>query len=171
MTINIDNPKCTGLPLSRYKFLILLLLAATGIAQVQAADFDNASLQGRYALVGLGGDHAAASIGITHFDGRGNLQRTLILNAPDSASAQTRKIVPITSTGTYEITASGIGTAQLTNTLPDGSTFSVHLDFVVRQAEANETGGKLQALEIYSMEREPGIAAQLVTFSLHRLPD
>lgn len=152
--------------------LLLILLILTGASKAYAQSsrpFDNASLQGNYALIGSGGSHTAASIGTAVFDGKGHSTRSLILNAP--ADGQTRKIVRISSEGSYSVNADGTGQAQISNTLPDGSSFNVHLDFVIKRAEIDRVNGTKRAIEIFAIERESGIAAQLVTFSLHRLPD
>jgi hypothetical protein len=63
-----------------------------------------------------------------------------------------------------------MGMTTITNTLPDGTTFSSHLDFVITQATTSANGVKV-ATEVSAMLRETGIAAPLVTFVLRRLPD
>ena len=131
--------------------------------------FTDASLRGQYALVGTGGNHRAASVGIETYDGQGNVTRTLILNESDAD--QIRKVVTLTGKGTYRLQPNGMGTATIVNTLPDGTTFTSHLDFVITHATSGNPGDEKLATEVFSILRETGIAAPLVTFVLTRLPD
>lgn len=156
----------------RWALMAVLTLGLLSCRQVQGQQqrpFTNASLQGQYAVVGSGGNHTAASIGIEIYDGQGNVTRTLILNESDAE--QTRKVVRLTGQGTYRVQPNGMGTASIVNTLPDGSTFTSHLDFVVTRATTANTHDDKLALEVVAILRETGIAATLVTFVLTRLPD
>ena len=137
--------------------------------------FSPASLRGSYALHGVGGPNEAASVGITVFDGAGMATRSLVLNAalpPDG-----RQVIPIASTGTYTVNPDGTGTALFENRLPNGSTTTFSFDFVITHAlEATSRDSfvwrdALVATEVFMVQREPGIAAQLVTFDLTRLPN
>jgi len=137
--------------------------------------FGPASLRGSYALRGAGGPNEAASVGVTTFDGAGMATRSLILNSalpPDS-----RQLIPITSTGTYEVNPDGTGTAIFDNLLPNGSTTTFSFDFVITRALEGTSRDSfvwrnaLVANEVFMVQREPGIAAQLVTFDLTRLPN
>ena len=170
-------------PITRYDFrvrwpvwqlalmcvLILGLLPCKQAQGQQQRPFTSASLHGQYALVGTGGNHTAASIGIETYDGQGNVTRTLVLN--ERAADQTRKVVRITGQGTYRVQPNGMGAATIVNTLPDGSTFTSHLDFVITQATIVNPRGEKVASEMFAILRETGIAAPLVTFVLTRLPD
>jgi hypothetical protein len=140
-----------------------------GTAAPAPAGFSNASLQGSYALVGIGDSHIAASIGVVTFDGTGKATGSLTLNGP--APDRGRKIVRISSAWAYTVNADGTGTATVIETFPDGTTFTGHHDFVITQAAAGSAGGVKLALDLFSILREPGVAAQLVTFGLRRLPD
>lgn len=145
-----------------------LLLCRPAPGQPQGP-FTNASLHGQYAVVGTGGNHTAASIGIETYDGQGNVTRTLVLN--ERATDRTRKVVTLTGQGTYRVQPNGMGTATIVNTLPDGSTFTSHLDFVIRRASIASPSDQKVATEVFAILRETGIAAPLVTFVLTRLPD
>jgi hypothetical protein len=145
-----------------------LLLCRPAPGQPQRP-FTNASLRGQYALVGAGGDHTAASVGIETHDGQGNVTRTLVLNERDTD--HTRKVVTIRGHGTYRVQPNGMGTATIVNTLPNGSTFTSHLDFVITRAIVASPRDEKVATEVFSILRETGIAAPLVTFVLTRLPD
>jgi hypothetical protein len=134
----------------------------------QQRPFSNASLHGQYALVGTGGNHRAASVGIETYDGQGNVARSLVLNERDAE--QKRQVVTITGQGTYQVQPNGMGTTTIVNTLPSGSTFTSHLDFVITQAMVTDQEEKV-ATEVFAILREAGIAAPLVTFVLTRLPD
>jgi hypothetical protein len=150
--------------------ILILSLLPCGQAQgQQQRPFTNASLQGQYAVVGTGGNHTAASIGIDTYDGQGTLSRSLVLN--ERQADQTRKVVPITGQGTYRVQPNGMGTATIVNTLPDGSTFTSHVDFVITRATTANTADQKVATEVFVILRETGIAAPLVTFVLTRLPD
>ena len=155
----------------RWAFLVLLTLSLLPYRQAQSQQqpFTQASLQGQYAVVGSGGNHTAASIGIETYDGQGNVTRILILNEPDAN--QTRKVVRLTGQGTYRVQPNGMGTATIVNTLPNGSTFTSHLDFVVTRATTAKAHDEKLATEVVAILRETGIAAPLVTFVLSRLPD
>ena len=131
--------------------------------------YSEASLRGQYAIVGTGGNHTAASLGIEVYDGQGNVTRSLILNERDADD--TRKVIRITGRGSYRVQPDGMGNATIVNTLPDGSTFTSHLDFVITQATTTNTRGEKIATEVFAILRETGIAAPLVTFVLTRLPD
>jgi hypothetical protein len=149
-------------------FVLSLLFCRQALSQPQTP-FTDASLHGQYAVVGTGGSHTAASVGIEIYDGQGNVTRTLVLNERDAD--RTRKVVRITGQGTYRVQPNGMGTATIVNTLQDGSTFTSHLDFVITQATPANTNNEKVATEVFSILRETGIAAPLVTFVLTRLPD
>ena len=152
----------------------VMLFGASTAAAGARPGFSNASLDGLYALRGTGGDNEAASIGVTIFDGAGKATRSLVLNA---AAPEGREVITITSTGTYSVNPDGTGTALFANSLPDGSSVTFSFDFVIRQAADTVPRRpllwreSLLATEVFLMQREPGIAAQLVTFELTRLGD
>lgn len=136
--------------------------------------FTNASLKGSYALRGIGGANEAASIGVTVFDGAGTATRSLILN---EATPEGRDVIAIKSTGMYTVNPDGTGTAVLANTLPDGSSVNFSFDFVITRVTGSASTSSfvwresLLGTEVFLMQREPGIAARLVTFELTRLRD
>ncbi|HEY7709214.1 MAG TPA: hypothetical protein VIG57_04185 [Candidatus Entotheonella sp.] len=159
-------------PVVRFALMGVLMLSLLPCRQAQSqpqTPFTDASLQGHYALVGTGGNHTAASVGIEIYDGQGNVTRTLVLN--EREADHTRKVVRITGQGTYRVQPNGMGTATIVNTLPDGSTFTSHLDFVITQATPASTHDEKVATEVFAILQETGIAAPLVTFVLTRLPD
>jgi hypothetical protein len=136
--------------------------------------FTNASLKGSYALRGTGGANEAASIGVTVFNGNGRATRSLVLN---EATPEGRDVIAIKSDGMYTVNPDGTGTAVLANTLPDGSSVDFSFDFVITQVAGSASTGSfvwresLLGTEVFLMQREPGIAARLVTFELTRLHD
>ena len=153
----------------------LTLMVRQNASATGRPGFSVASLRGSYALHGVGGANEAASVGITVFDGAGTATRSLVLNAalpPDG-----RQLIPITSSGTYTVNPDGTGTAAFENALPNGSTTTFSFDFVITHAlEATSRDSfvwrdALVATEVFMVQREPGIAAQLVTFDLTRLPN
>jgi hypothetical protein len=141
----------------------------TSGAQSRAA-FGTASLIGTYALVGVGGAHEAASVGVTRFDGAGSLSRTLVLNEADP-QGDGRVILTIPGSGSYTVTPDGSGSAVVVNELPDGSTVQFTFDFVITRAERQGAARAPLGLALHMVQREAGIAATLVTFDLTRLPD
>jgi hypothetical protein len=149
--------------------VLMLSLLPYRLALGQQRPFTTASLHGQYAVVGTGGNHIAASVGIETYDGQGNVTRTLLLNERDAD--HTRKVVSITGQGTYHVQPNGMGTATIVNTLPDGSTFTSHLDFVITQATPTNTDDEKVATAVFAILRETGMAAPLVTFVITRLPD
>jgi hypothetical protein len=130
--------------------------------------FTNGSLRGSYALVGVGGAHEAASVGVTRFDGAGSATRNLVLNEPDP-SGDGRILLTIPATGTYEVNPDGTGTAEFLNELPDGSITPFTFDFVITEARPSP-GRPHLGLALHMVQREAGIAAKLVTFDLTLLP-
>lgn len=157
--------------------LIILVLALVGGAglvssvggSTKSSKFTNRSLQGSYALVGTGGAHEAASVGVTRFDGQGRARRRLVLNEPD-ANGDGRTVLTIPAKGTYQVNRDGTGTAEFRNELPDGTIVPFRFDFVITDAERRGKGRSPLGLALTMVQREAGIAAQLVTFELTRLP-
>lgn len=153
----------------------LAVVARQDVSASGRPGFGPASLRGSYALRGAGGPSEAASVGVTTFDGAGTATRSLILNSP--LPPDSRKLIPITSEGTYSVNSDGTGTAIFENLLPDGSTTTFSFDFVVIRALEGTSRDSfvwrdsLIATEVFMVQREPGIAAQLVTFDLTRLPN
>lgn len=131
--------------------------------------FNNASLDGSYALVGTGGANDAASVGVTKFDDAGGASRTLVLNEADPNSSG-RIILTIPATGSYQVNPNGLGTAMFLNELPDGSKVPFRFDFVITEAQRAGARGALLAERVQMVQREAGIAAKLVIFELTRLP-
>ena len=141
--------------------VVLTILASTPALIAQAAAvgahyaYSVSSIQGDYAVVnhyGEGG-HLALGIGTMQFDGRGNLQGTLLLNRPTPTG--TRELVPLTTTGTYTVNADGTGILLLKVTLPDGTTKTATEDFVITRTEWIRGG--LVATGIVDEQREPSL--------------
>lgn len=153
---------------SAFWLMTIVWIAGEAVAQGRA-DFDAASLSGSYALVGEGGT-SAASVGIVEFDGAGGATRSLTLNEADVGGAG-RLIVEITGSGEYAVNADGTGTASFVNDLPDGSQVTFSFDFVITEARPGRAKGALLGTRLRMLQRESGIAAQLVVFDLSRLRD
>lgn len=73
-------------------------------------EFTNASLQGTYAITGIGwgGQAAMASIGILRFDGKEKVSGLLLQSIPGDAFGQ-RKLVENPFVETYQVHANGTG--------------------------------------------------------------
>jgi hypothetical protein len=148
---------------------VLSAPVSAGAQPQRPAAYTRASLQGNYALVGIGDAHVAASVGVNTYDGQGGATGALTLNSP--GTNQSRTIVKLTGVGTYVVNGDGTGTATMTYTRPDGTPFTENFDFVITQATSDPASAGRRATELFAIQREPGIAAQLVTFVLKRLPD
>ena len=121
--------------------------------------FSVASLSGSYASSGKADGFLSRSIGVTTFDGKGGVKRFVSINARDGSG---RKIILLTSVGTYTIDSSGLGTIFLENTLAGGVKTLVTYDFVIAKSSRGGTKGALQADEVTGIQREAGITASLV---------
>lgn len=147
--------------------LTLALLLAAGVFMLPARagrrgepGFSTRSLMGSYASSGRAGGYLSRSVGVTWFDGEGQVRRVVTINTSDGAGG--RKLLHVVSTGTYEINPDGLGTVHLVNQFDTGATSEVTFDIVVsRSAPA---GGRVfpQAEEITGIQREPGQTASLV---------
>ena len=95
-------------------------------------EFDLASLQGQYALVGTYGDHIAESFGERYFDGNGNLSGTFLVNEPTEGSPTgARTIVTGTQKGTYTVNCNGTGVFTRTLTSSTGVITTQTDDFMI----------------------------------------
>jgi len=147
----------------------LLLYAVIATAE-RPPKFDDSSLSGSYALVGAGGQHVAASVGIATFNGEGSANRTLILNEPDPSGAG-RITLRVAGEGQYSVGVNGMGTATYVTRFPDGREFTFDFDFVITQARRAGGSGVMLATRLHMVQRETGVAAPLVQFQLNRLHD
>jgi hypothetical protein len=146
---------------------LALLLAATAVAAAQAPDepasFDNASLTGTYAVTQI--DSNVAVIGLCDFDGAGALKCNATINAPGQNND--RIVFPASNTGTYTLTAAGVGLAQEVETGPDGSKAKAFDLFAVTDAKA--VGHNLLATQIDSSSPNGNGSTSHAVFK--RLPD
>lgn len=126
--------------------------------------FGTASLRGSYASNGKADGFASRSVGVTYFDGKGNMMRTVRINANDGEGG--RRLIDLSSVGTYSINRDGTGVMYLTNTNSSGAVSEVTLDFVVRESTRENTREKdddaPHALVIAGIQREPGMTASLI---------
>ena len=116
------------------------------------------SLRGSYASSGRADGFQSRSVGVVMFDGRGGLVRTVRINSSDGSGG--RRLIDISSVGTYTMDEDGLGVLELTNALPNGGTADVTFDFVVSKSQRSRRG--VRALEVTTIQREPGITASLV---------
>ena len=112
------------------------------------------------------GSGASVSVGVAHFDGRGNVTRSVRVNsgAPDGE----RVLIDITSVGTYEVNEDGTGVIEFTNTLPSGNTADVTFDFVIIRSMSQRVRGSLVGAELSAIQREPGVTASPVKDTFYR---
>ena len=154
----------------------LSLSAAIATAQTPSIDrargFTKASVKGYYSAQGAADGSVSASIGVVVYDGFGKTARKLTLNAPSADGG--RRLLKLPSEGTYTVNDDGTGTAIYVNTSADGSTSTVHFDFVITKAEVvfpPKTPSAKLATEIFAVQREAGATASLVTSLQKRVPE
>ena len=145
-----------------------VLLGGVGIATAQdaapgAGGFSNASIQGSYAVTSVDGN--VGSLGICDMDGAGSFKCASVLNTP--AAGGNRAVTPVTSTGAYTMTASGIGTVREVESYADGSGDVLNHLFMVTDAQA--IGADLLATEL--SDSAPISADMTIHPVLRRLPD
>ena len=124
------------------------------------------SLSGSYATAGRADGFQSRSVGVTEFDGRGGVTRTVRINTNDGTGG--RILIDITAIGTYTVDRDGTCVLYLTNFLPSGNTSEVTYDMVIRKTSKGGGRGLLIADELESIQREAGVTASLVEESLTR---
>ena len=146
---------------------LCLGLAGSGIAAAHDPDaplsFSNASFVGTYAAVSI--DPYAGIIGLCNMDGVGTFDCDLLINVPGENGD--RIVDQASSSGTYTMTAFGIGVAPEEQTYSDGSTSTVVNLFTV--TDASVVGHNLLATEIDSSI--PDGNGGTIHSVLKRLPD
>ena len=151
---------CSVAVLTSFTFFLVTTAPQTAVgAGGPEGGFSVASLSGSYASSGKADGFLSRSIGVTTFDGKGGVKRFVSINARDGSG---RKIILLTSVGTYTIDSSGLGTIYLENTLAGGVKTLVTYDFVIAKSSRGGTKGALQADEVTGIQREAGITASLV---------
>ena len=122
--------------------------------------FSTRSLMGSYASSGRAGGYLSRSVGVTWFDGAGRVRRVVTINTSDGAGG--RKLLQVSSTGTYTVAPNGLGTVKLLNLFDTGAKSEVNFDIVVSRSSPAIGGLTLLAEEITGIQREPGQTASLV---------
>jgi len=154
-------------------FLVVTSLVGVAILQPSAvsakssdsnragkSQFNLRSLSGSFATAGRADGFQSRSVGVTEFDGRGNVTRTVRINTNDGEGG--RRIFDITALGTYVVESDGTCVMYLTNLLPSGNTTEVTYDMVIGKTSRGGGKGVLIADEITAVQREPGVTASLV---------
>ena len=134
------------------------------------SEFTNASLQGRYSLIGSVGAYEAVAVGTYVSDGISNSVGSGIFNVP--IPIRKRAVMAFTFDSTFSVNPDGTGTGIATVTFDDGTGFGSELDFVITNAEIQEDGVKL-ALELFCVTRElaPIPGGGVLKVKSKRLPD
>jgi len=144
-----------------------LLFAAAGVAAARDPEappgFDNSSFTGTYAAISINGDTGV--IGLCNMDGVGAFSCNFTVNVP--GQNKDRMVVPASSTGTYSLTAEGIGLAPEEQKAPDGTTNKIVNLLAVTDAKA--VGRHLLATEVDSAS--PNDQGGTDHSVLRRLPD
>lgn len=129
-------------------------------------DFSVSSLQGSYGTAGRADGYQSRSVGVANFDGRGGVNRTVRINASDGSGG--RRLIDLTSVGTYSVNSDGTGEIWLMNLNSNNTVTSVTYDFVIRTTEMGRGKGALLANSLEAVQREPGVTASLIEESLTR---
>ena len=136
--------------------------------------YTEASLKGKFAVVGNYGAHVAEALALRQFDGQGNLTGTFTLNEPDPASTTGgRKIVTGTQVGTYTINCDGTGVFTRTLTTSTGIVTTQNDNFIVTKA-VQLWNGQLFATALEDMQQTASAIVPggvFLTRSYTRLPD
>ena len=144
--------------LSKKSLVLPIALVFLGFVGVSAAQDDThcynlASLRGTYGVVGDYGDHQAIALATRHFDGKGNLTGSFIVNGPDPTSTTGgREIITGTQAGTYTVNCDGTGVFDRVLT-SNGTTVHQFDDFVITAAKVKD--GQLIATTIEDAQRTP----------------
>ena len=128
--------------------------------------FNLHSLRGSYGSTGRADGSKSVSVGVAEFDGQGGVTRFVRINA--SGQNGERRLIDLTSVGTYTVEPDGLGVIYFSNTLANGSTSTVTFDFVIQTSGTRRRRGSLPAEKIFAMQREAGITASLIEESLTR---
>lgn len=145
----------------------LAVEATTGsLDKKSKASFGQSSLSGSYGTAGRANGYQSRSVGVANFDGRGGVTRTVRINANDGNGG--RRLIDLSSVGTYSVNSDGTGVINFLNMNPDGSTSAVTYDFVIRTTESGGGKSKLLASSLEAVQQEPGVTASLVEESLTR---
>lgn len=162
----------------------LLVFGFLGISTANAADpqcYNQASLQGKYAVITNYGDNVAMTLGWRYYDGNGNFSGSFVINEPTAGSTTgARTVISGSQTGTYIVNCDGTGVINRVVTLTDGTTATQTDDFVITGATviANPHGPffplQLLATEVKDAGRIPSPIVSSGLFVTHkhtRLPD
>ncbi|MGI9495221.1 MAG: hypothetical protein ACR2NK_04160 [Mariniblastus sp.] len=145
----------------------LAVEATTGsLDKKSKSNFSQSSLLGSYGTAGRANGFQSRSVGVADFDGRGGVTRTVRINANDGSGG--RRLIDLTSVGTYSVNSDGTGEIYFLNLSSSGDTTPVTYDFVIRTTESGGGKGKLLASSLEAVQREPGVTASLVEESLTR---
>lgn len=116
----------------------LIVFGFFGISTANAADpqcYNQASLQGKYAVITNYGDNVAKTLGWRYYDGKGNFSGSFVINEPTAGSTTgERTVVSGSQTGTYIVNCDGTGVINRVVTLSDGTTATQADDFVITGA-------------------------------------
>jgi hypothetical protein len=114
--------------------------------------YSTASLCGNYGAVATYGANVARAVGFEVMDGHGKISGAAFVNQPGPDNT-TRTVATIGISGTYTINAEGMGSMNLTITLPGGATANVTEDFVITKSKSVD--GVAIATEIQDAQEVP----------------
>jgi hypothetical protein len=128
--------------------------------------FGVSSLLGSYGTAGRADGSQSRSVGVADFDGRGGVSRTVRVNASNGNGG--RKLIDLTSIGTYSVNSDGTGVICFLNLSSDGVETPVKFDFVIRTTELGRGKGTLLANSLEAVQQEAGSTGSMIEESFTR---
>jgi hypothetical protein len=136
------------------------------------------SLDGNYAVIGTYGANVALALAVRHFDGKGNLTGSFVLNEPTPGSTTgARTIVTGTQVGTYTVNCDGTGVITRTVTASNGVTATQTDNFIITKAKIEHSRSgqdRSIATALVDAQQTPSAIVPggiFLTRSYTRLPD
>ncbi len=172
---------------NRHSLSAPIALLAVGFFGMSTADaaypqcYNQASLQGKYAVITNYGNNVATTLGWRSYDGNGNFTGSFVINEPKAGSTTgERTVVSGSQTGTYIVNCDGTGVINRVVTLSDGTTTTQADDFMITGATVIQNPRGLffpwqviaTALEDAGRIPSPIVSSGLLVTHKHtRLPD
>jgi hypothetical protein len=136
------------------------------------------SLEGNYAVIATYGANVALALALRHFDGKGNLTGTFVLNEPTPGSTTgARTIVTGTQVGTYTVNCDGTGVITRTVTASNGVVATQTDNFIITKAKTEYSASgpdRVVATALVDAQQTPSAIVPGGIFlvrSYTRLPD
>ena len=138
-------------------------------------EFSEVSLQGNYSAVSIINDNIGGGLFVFKADGNGNFEGEGLINSP--IPIKQRIIIETKLAGNYTLNANGRGNTIVTFIGIGDAELVRNFDFIVTQAEINESIGVKIATELKAFRREgaipseTGVTNSFIQITIKRLPD